>query len=131
MPPQPPVHIVLDRHGRQIDASSIIKQLYRIERLSDWSHPETQNQIAELAGKLIAATGSQPCTGRPDRPPQPSHRQGVPRASQGVVAAGFGGVRLILWTRKGGACCPRPPPPCTTDGADLSITHLVVRNSLL
>ena len=52
VPAQPPAHIILDRNGRQIDASSIIKQLCRIERLSDWSHPETQTQIDELAGKL-------------------------------------------------------------------------------
>ncbi len=58
MPAQPPVHIVTSSTGRQIDASSIIKQLYRLERLSDWSHPETCTQIAELAGKLIAATGT-------------------------------------------------------------------------
>ena len=58
MPAEIPIYIVTDQRGRQIDASTILIQLQKIEHLGDWLHPETQCWIDELGGKLISATGN-------------------------------------------------------------------------
>jgi hypothetical protein len=58
VPAQPPLHIVTDRQGRQIDVSPLIKQLYRIDAYGDWRDPAEKAELSEIAGRLIAATGS-------------------------------------------------------------------------